>query len=339
MSLSLQQDVDELRTMVRELVDRIHSLEATNSESRQHSDEAATGGTGIGLDIRGSRISRGRLLSAAAAGGIGIAAAGLLSPTVAGAETEKLREVCRNVRVTGPTSKSGIGVDASSSAAGFKVGVYGASKTGIGVEGSGATGVLGSSSTVYGAGVHGWSTGYGGDGVLGTSSSGSGNAVTGINTSGEGIGVAGEASGNGTGVAGIAGGYGVKGQSTGGYDGVTGTTSGLNGGAGVRGDGGDHGYGVSGRSPYTSGVHGESTSGPGMEGRGRVGVFGGATADGYGVHGDSLTGVGSYFSSGSGPQLHLQGASTRPAGAAGDFFVDNSGNLYYYSASGWVQLA
>jgi hypothetical protein len=86
-------------------------------------------------------ISRAGLLKVATAGAAGLAAVGILGTQVAGAETEKRAETCRNVRVTGPPPRSGIGVNVTSTH--FDVGVYGTSGTGIGVQGWGAGSAVG----------------------------------------------------------------------------------------------------------------------------------------------------------------------------------------------------
>ena len=169
--------------------------------------------------------------------------------------------------------------------------------------GVGGTGVMGTASSLWGAGIYGKATGSGATGwalagvygisevgtygVYGSSSGTDGHGVYGEATSGWGV----EGIHKTTGNKGILGSssQGVYGQSTSGY-GIKGdSTSGH----GVYGKSGS-GYGVKGESSSDHGVYGQSISGWGVEGinsnTGNHGVLGGAW---YGVYGES-GGAGSY---------------------------------------------
>lgn len=324
---------------IAELASQVKNLggEAVIASSRERAEP-----------VRPARISRANLLKAATAGAGGLAAIGVLGSQVAGAETEKTAEVCPTLRVTGPKSASGIGVDASSISAGFTTGVYGASKTGVGVRGFGPIAVVGTTTSYEGIAVKGNASGYAANAVQGTSSTASGLGVYGRNLKG-GIGIYGQSiSGNGTGIYAKGNGYGLEAASVYGFDAVYGVTDGSNGGAGLHGACGKadgvygestDGNGVHGYSDNEVGVRGEAPGSHGVEGSGVLGVYGIGTT-GSGVAGYSNSGAGGSFVSKSGPPLHLESGGTLPSGGlTGDFFVDSGGSLYFCNADGWVFVA
>ena len=356
-------ETDDLRTQVDEqarLIDQQQLQLRTLQRTIQRLDDRSS------LQPRkaGVAVSRFGLLKTTGAIAAGIAGLTILGGRVSAAAGGAVGQTLSFLKVSGPAPQSGIGVDASSQSANFKIAVFGRSPRGVGVEGAGKTGVKGTSSDYQSPAIQAVNT-AGGDGVFGKSP---GNGVHGHNTTlgigvlgtaNGGTAVAGEDSGSGTGVYGSSKGVGVQGMSLGGYDGVAGSTSGAKSGAGVRGRGGS-GIGVDGSSDGAIGVRGTSGTFAGVYGTGPTygvygennagndGVYGTTSGEqgGAGVYGDSNLGPGVYgrsietaggqFESESSGQLHLRpgGADVPSSARNGDFFVNSQGYLYYYR-DGW----
>lgn len=175
--------------------------------------------------------------------------------------------------VEGVSTGLGSGVIGNTNNLGY-YGVNGNNSAGVGVFGSGTTGVTGVASSASGYGVSGRNpTGVGvygsgqTSGVTGTSSSTSGVGVQGINTSAIGI------------------------NGVGGFIGVTGSSS------------SPYGYGVGGSNPTGIGVFGSSTSAAAVEG---------ASSSGAGVVGTSQTGIGVQGSTASNTSFAISGTNTTP---------------------------
>jgi hypothetical protein len=215
---------------------------------------------------------------------------------------------------------------------------------GIGVEGSGGNvaGSIGVQGTGGLVGVKGIST-VGGTGVLGIGDS-QGSGVKGTGGSNAGLGV--------EGVGGAGGGTGVQGTGTGTTSiGVEGVSGGGTSGIGVKGTGAAFGIGVQGSASNagTLAVEGvvPSTSTSASTTRAVRGFNQSTNGSGIGVDGNSTAGIGGQFTGGKAPmrlvpQASGTGAPTTGTHAAGEFYVDSAGALFYCTTAGtpgtWQQL-
>lgn len=270
---------------------------------------------------RDRSLTRRGMLTAAAAGTVGVVGAVLLGEGTANAATGTFTSASSAAAVNATNTSSGNGVLATANGTGGSA-VYGVQKStkasAVGVKGliasatpSAGTGVMGIAQS--GTGVEG--TSKTGTGVAGTTdSTGSGatavqGTVTSTSPGGYSAGVYGQ--NNGTGGSGI----GVYGAQNGFGWGVYGTTPS---GSGVYGYS-SSGYGVQGGSSSGTGLHASSTSGIGVDATsGSNTAVRGTSSGGTGVEGDSTSGYGVY------------GASPNNYAVVG---VTNSGNGVYGQVS------
>ena len=289
-------------------------------------------------------LTRRGMLTAAAAGTVGVVGAVLLGEGTANAATGNFTSASSAAAVNATNTSSGNAVLGTANGSGGSA-IYGVQKStkasAVGVKGSivsakpgAGTGVMGIAQS--GTGVAGTSkTGVGVTGttdatasgaaavqgtVTSTSPGGYSAGVYGRNngTGGSGIGVYGVQNGDGWGVYGTTPtGVGVYGYSAGGYGVEGGTNTGA---YGVYGSAGGGGTGVNGVSTSGDGVKGTSTSGTGVEG---------ASTNGYGTYGHTSTNYGAVGLSDSGNGVYGQVSTVNQSGVVGRT-LDASGNWALY---------
>lgn len=268
--------------------------------------------------------------------------------------------------VWGENTNGGFGVSGSTNAAsgargviagvwgsntGAGAGVRGTSGSGDGIFGEGRNGVHGHSGSATDSGVWGENNGRG-FGVSGFSPGGVG--VWGSTTVADtlvddGEGVLGDGKNGVHGRSRSPSDSGVWGENTGSGFGVSGSTNSGAPKAGVWGHNFGSGFGVRGDSSTGEGVFGQGKNGVHGQSNSATdsGVWGENTGRGAGVAGSGASGYGGQFTGGFAPLYLTPSASTgHPTSGdhkRGEFYVDNTGSLFYCKVDGvpgtWAKLA